>query len=92
VLRFLGTTLQVATQTACTRYQQPFKKRDKDMKAKLPIMLMIAFLLCLTGCKSEVDKCVDAFVKRDGTYKNSAEKADAEADYRLGCLRAQAGQ
>jgi len=62
------------------------------MNTKLPIMLMIAFLLCLTGCKSEVDKCVDAFVKRDGTYKNSAEKADAEANYRLGCLRAQAGQ
>ena len=62
------------------------------MKTNLPIMLMIAFLLCLTGCKSEVDKCVEAFVKRDGAYKNSAEKADAEAEYRLGCLRAQAGQ
>jgi len=67
------------------------------MKTKIPLILLIAFLLCLTGCKSEIDKCVDAFVKRDeekrnGEYKNSAEQAQAEAVYRIGCLRAQAGQ
>jgi hypothetical protein len=47
VLRFLGTTLQVATQTACTRYQQPFKKRNKDMKTKLVITML--FLACNLG-------------------------------------------
>ena len=62
------------------------------MKTKLPLILLFIGFFCLTGCKSEVDKCVEALVKRDGAYKNSAEKAGYEADYRLGCLRAQAGQ
>jgi hypothetical protein len=47
VLRFLGTTLQVATQAACTHYQQPFEKGIKDMKAKLFLILMLNCFFCL---------------------------------------------
>ena len=42
----MGTTLQVATQAACTCYQQPFEKGIKDMKAKLFLTLMFTFF-CL---------------------------------------------
>jgi len=30
------------------------------MKTKIPLILLVACLFCLTGCKSEVDKCVEA--------------------------------
>ena len=71
------------------------------MKTKLPLTLMLAFLFCLTGCKSEVDKCVDALVKRDEAYAEDksaikehykTNKTYYEANHRLSCLKAQAGQ
>jgi hypothetical protein len=66
------------------------------MKTKLPIMLMIVFLLCLTGCKSEIDKCVDANMDYYYTYKKEHPDAispeKAKATWQLECLRAQAGK
>jgi hypothetical protein len=54
------------------------------MKIKLPLLIM---LLMLTGCKSEVDKCVDAFMR------GSVDKgASQEFAGRIVCLKAQAGK
>jgi hypothetical protein len=54
------------------------------MKIKLPLLIM---LLMLTGCKSEVDKCVDAFMKAQGDKSGAVEYVG-----RISCLKAQAGQ
>lgn len=89
--------MQVATQTACTRYQQPFK----NMKTKLPLILM---LLWMAGCqpKSEVDKCVDVRIQSECRNKPSPNLSNSECkkaeediygyQYRLECMRAQAGK
>ena len=61
------------------------------MKTKLPLILLFVCFFCLTGCQSEVDKCTDAYMKADATWKNSAEKAEREAHYRFSCLRASKG-
>lgn len=58
----------------------------------------VAYLLTsvtLAGCSSEVDKCVDAGLKSlTLNYPNatSAEKAQAEGNYRIICLKAQSGK
>ena len=48
---------------------------------------MGAMSLGLTGCQSEVDKCVDAQVKN---YAKNNPNIEAQA--RIACLRAQAGK
>jgi len=53
VLRFLGTTLQVAAQAACTCYQQPFEKGIKDMKTKLFLILMLNCFFCLPAISQD---------------------------------------
>ena len=77
------------------------------MKSKLPIILLALILAgCQQKneqpIKSEVDKCVDAMVKAVGATndplgirpesKDTKLQARLEADARLECLRAQAGQ
>jgi hypothetical protein len=54
------------------------------MKTKLILLLT---LLVLSGCKSEVDKCVDAFVKSQSDKSGAIEFAG-----RIICLKAQAGK
>ena len=61
------------------------------MKTKTPLIVILTCFICLTGCQSEVDKCTNALVKANEPYKNSAEKADAEARARFGCLGASRG-
>jgi hypothetical protein len=51
---------------------------------KIKLLLLMA-LTILTGCKSEIDKCVDAAMKY-GTNTPSKEYGA-----RLACLRAQGG-
>jgi hypothetical protein len=62
------------------------KKGVKEMKKKLPLILMLSCFFCLTGCQSEVDKCVEAIVKIDP--KDIAQEGKA----RIACLKAQAGK
>jgi hypothetical protein len=52
---------------------------------------IFALLWVLVGCQSEVDKCTDAYMKADGPWKNNAEKAEREAQFRFACLRASKG-
>jgi len=54
------------------------------MKTKLPLILMLACFFCLTGCQSEVDKCVEANIKQFGKGQEGA--------MRLECLKAQSGK
>jgi hypothetical protein len=44
--------------------------------------------LVLSGCGSEVDKCVDSIMKAN---KTDSDRADLEARARVHCMRAQAG-
>ncbi len=54
--------------------------------------LGILFTVTLAGCfKSDVDKCVEAHVKAFGPYKSDQERAKEEADLRIHCMRAAAG-
>jgi hypothetical protein len=62
------------------------------MKTKLTLILILTCFLCLTGCQSEVDKCVDALVKGNEPYKDKAEKASYEGSFRLNCLKASQGR
>jgi hypothetical protein len=77
------------------------------MNTKIPLILIFFCLTgCQqkneVAFKSEVDKCVDAIVKADVTVKDplgilpdskdAKPKAVIEAQARLDCLRAQAGQ
>ena len=57
---------------------------------KLPIAIVV-LVWTLVGCQSEVDKCTDAYMKADAPWKNSAEKAEREAQFRFACLRASKG-
>ena len=52
---------------------------------------IFALVGALVGCQSEVDKCTDAYMKADAPWKNSAEKAEREAQFRFACLRASKG-
>jgi len=54
------------------------------MKTKLPLILMLACSFCLTGCQSEVDKCVEALTKQFGK--------EQEGLIRIDCLKAQSGK
>jgi hypothetical protein len=51
------------------------------------LILMGAMSLAIMGCRSEVDKCVDAWVK---SYSKTS--PDVEAVARIECLKAQAGK
>lgn len=55
-----------------------------------PLILITIFstALLLTACQSEVDKCVDAVVKAQGSATTDALQARA----RLACLSAQGGK
>ena len=57
---------------------------------KLPIAIVV-LAWALVGCQSEVDKCTDAYMKADAPWKNDAEKAQREAQFRFACLRASKG-
>ena len=69
------------------------------MKTKLPLILMA---LLITGCqpKSEVDKCVEAILDskcidtNSGATKRCKENLNSYlgAEYRMKCMRAQAGK
>lgn len=61
------------------------------VKNKLTIGL-VALVWTLVGCQSEIDKCVNAIVKKDEPFKNAQEKNQLEAQARVFCLRAQAGK
>ena len=52
---------------------------------------VVTLVWALVGCQSEVDKCTDAYMKADAPWKNDAEKAQREAQFRFGCLRASKG-
>lgn len=61
----------------------------------MKIIAMIAFVMMLAACQSEIDKCVDAGVKADSVnYPNltKAERVENEYLYRMRCLRAQGGK
>lgn len=55
-------------------------------------LLLITLLLVLTSCSSDVEKCVEAYIRADGPFKNDAEKNDSESRGRIICLRAQSGK
>ena len=57
---------------------------------KLTVCLS-ALIWSLVGCQSEVDKCVNSFMKRDEPYANEKERNESEARFRLGCLKASRG-
>jgi|GEM_PF-6485081 len=62
---------------------------------KLFALACVLTAVALAGCSSEVDKCVDAGLKSLAlNYPNatSAEKAQAEGNYRIICLKAQSGK
>ena len=60
----------------------------------MKMILIAASFFILTGCKSEVDKCVEAGIQAV-EIKNpmsKAEKLNAEYDFRVWCLKAQSGK
>jgi hypothetical protein len=62
---------------------------------KFIFSLLVASLVAIAGCSSEIDKCVDAGVRAVSLNYPSmspAEKADVEKNYRLACMKAQAGK
>ncbi len=70
------------------------------MKTKIALSLLLACFGGLTGCQSEseVDKCVDAFIKADEMKSIGlaplppSEKSSRQAEYRLSCLNASSGK
>ena len=65
------------------------------MNSKLAVLILCS--VALVGCKSDVEKCVDAmvaanteFYERNTDKKRS--KKDIEAEARVVCLRAAAGK
>ena len=64
------------------------------MKSAVLIVLTSTFLL--SGCKSEVDKCVDAYMEssevKEIIRKDSSQKSSIEAELRHSCLKAAAGK
>ena len=63
---------------------------EKTVNKKLTIAIVLMGW-ALVGCQSEVDKCTDAYMKADAPWKNDAEKAQREAQFRFACLRASKG-
>jgi hypothetical protein len=58
----------------------------------MKILGLLVCVLILLGCRSEVDKCTDAFVKMHEPYKDAAERSGQEATARYACLKAQTGK
>ena len=54
------------------------------------ILLMSALILTACQPKSEIDKCTEALVKINKTYKDDEERNFYEAQARLMCMREQA--
>ena len=52
---------------------------------------LITLVWAFIGCKSEIDKCTEAFVKSNEPYKNKAERTEEEARFRFACLKASKG-
>ena len=62
-----------------------------DMKNVIVFSIFFVFLVSLTGCKSEIDKCVEAAYKRyDITTQK--EKDGTEYHFRTECLKAMSGK
>ena len=56
--------------------------------------ILLVSALTLMGCqpKSEIDKCTEALIKINKTYKDDEERNFYEAQARLMCMREQAGK
>jgi len=57
------------------------------------IILLLTFLL--TGCSSDVDKCVESAIKSlniNYPTATAGDKAEAERNFRIICMKAQAGK
>lgn len=62
------------------------------MKKVAIAALSLLVTVTLAGCfKSDVDKCVEAQIRADEPYKSAQARADGEADARIRCMRAAAG-
>ena len=60
----------------------------------LKIGVVVVAVLVLSGCASEVDKCVDAYMKSydlNNVNPDQAKRAGREANVRRVCLAAQSG-
>ena len=56
---------------------------------------LILITLTLSGCASEVDKCVESAIKSLNVNYPTAtagEKAEAEKNFRIICMKAQSGK
>jgi hypothetical protein len=60
------------------------------------LLALSASAFLVTGCKSDVDKCVDAYMKSTDTTeylkKHPNDKSNLEAEFRSLCMRAAAGK
>ena len=57
-------------------------------------VLMITILLLVSGCQSDIEKCINAGMKVEKNFKPNMPKAEIEEhEYikRLTCMRAQGG-
>lgn len=57
--------------------------------------IALLLILLLTGCSSEVDKCVESAIKSlniNLPNSTAGEKAEAERNFRIICMKAQVGK
>jgi hypothetical protein len=58
-------------------------------------VFLIVVAMMLSGCQSEIDKCVDSGIKSEktfGPYQNAQEEIRRSHEIRLQCLKAQSGK
>jgi hypothetical protein len=56
------------------------------------MLFLFVALLGLSGCQSEVDKCVAAGLKANEPFKSEQDKANDEIGFRIACLKAASGK